>query len=366
MHPIPAGLVTPTVIIDSDVLHSNVERMASGVRERGLNLRPHAKTHKILEIAALQLAAGAVGLTVATIGEAEVFAAGGVADLFIAYPLWIEAAQAERLLRLQQRARVSFGIDSAEAAAQAARSLGHEAARFQVLIEIDCGHHRSGVSPDAALGVADAARGAGLDVVGVFTFPGHGYGPGKAHLAAMDEGVALELAASLLRNAGHEIAVVSGGSTPTALLSESSTVTETRPGVYVFGDAQQLELGKCGLEHIALTVVATVVSRGATAGGAARRIVLDAGSKVLGSDRPMWATGFGRVRENPEARMRELSEHHATVEWLGDAPLPELGQQLRVIPNHVCVCVNLVDDVTLVSRGAVVGRWAVGARGKNS
>ncbi|WP_077488197.1 alanine racemase [Sinomonas mesophila] len=365
MNTVPDDIDTPEIMVDRDVLQRNVTRMAEAVRAKGLALRPHAKTHKIPEIAALQLEAGAVGLTVATIGEAEVFAEHGVADLFIAYPLWVGPRQAERLRALSERARVSVGTDSVEAAAAMGAALGDAAGRIEVLVEVDSGHHRSGVLPGRAAEVARAAAGAGLRVAGVFTFPGQSYAPGMPVEAAGQEQRALAEAAGALAGAGFDVTRVSGGSTPSALLTESGATTEVRPGVYVFGDAQQLELGRCEPEDIALTIAATVVSRHEGEGEVPRRIVIDAGSKVIGGDRPAWATGFGRLADHPEALITALSEHHATVVFPDGADLPALGERVRVIPNHVCVAVNLVDDVAVVSGGEVVGRWRVAARGRN-
>jgi D-serine deaminase-like pyridoxal phosphate-dependent protein len=362
---IPEEIDTPEVMVDRDVLRANIERMAAAVAAKGLALRPHAKTHKIPEIAAMQLAAGAVGLTVATIGEAEVFVEHGVADLFIAYPLWVGPRQAERLRRLGERARIAVGTDSAEAARAMGAALGDAAGALEVLVEIDSGHHRSGVGPARALEVALAAADAGLRIAGVFTFPGHSYAPGMPTEAAAQEQRTLAEAAALLADAGFEATRVSGGSTPSALLTEAGATTEVRPGVYVFGDAQQLELGRCAREDIALTIAATVTSRHEGDDVAPRRIVVDAGSKVIGGDRAAWATGFGRLMDFPEARITALSEHHATIVFPEDAELPDLGERVRVIPNHVCVAVNLVDEVAVVSGGAVVDRWRVAARGRN-
>jgi D-serine deaminase-like pyridoxal phosphate-dependent protein len=357
-------VATPQVVIDRDVLDRNIARMAVSVRGKGLQLRPHAKTHKVLQIADRQLAAGAAGLTVATIGEAEVFADHGLDDLFIAYPLWLTRAQAERLRRLSARARVSVGIDSVEGAETigAAATGGGEIA---VLVEIDSGHHRSGIPPSWVVEVAQAAHRAGLRVEGVFTFPGHSYAPGMPQQAVEQEQAALAEAAELLAAAGYDASRRSGGSTPTATLTGPSVATEVRPGVYVFGDAQQLELERCGWDDIALTVAATVVSRHDTGRGSPRRVVLDSGSKVLGTDRAAWATGHGRVMDHPDARITALSEHHATVVWPEESPLPALGERLRVLPNHVCITMNLVDDVIVVSGEQIVDRWVVAARGKN-
>ncbi|WP_104043575.1 D-TA family PLP-dependent enzyme [Arthrobacter sp. ZGTC412] len=362
---IPAGIDTPQILVDVDVLDRNIQRMARAVQAKGLALRPHAKTHKIPEIAARQLAAGAAGLTVATIGEAEVFAAGGVDNIFIAYPLWLSPRKAERLRRLAATAAISVGVDSAAGAAMLGEGLGDAAAEVAVLVEIDSGHHRSGVLPEAAAKVARAASGAGLRVAGVFTFPGHSYAPGMSIEAVVQEREALKHATEALAEAGFEAQVRSGGSTPTALLTEGSVATEVRPGVYVFGDAQQFELGRCALEDIALTVATTVVSHHNTPPGTPGRFIVDAGSKILGSDRPSWATGYGRLIDHANARITALSEHHATVEWHDGGAPPPIGTRLRVIPNHVCLAINLVDEVAVVKQGQLVDRWSVAARGRN-
>ncbi|MFJ6000560.1 alanine racemase [Arthrobacter sp. NPDC092385] len=365
MRPILTGVATPAVVVDGDVLDRNIAAMARWTREQGIALRPHAKTHKIPEIAHRQLAAGAVGLTVATIGEAEVFTDSGIRDIFIAYPLWVDDRAARRLLALTEHARVAVGVDSAEGARQLGRTLGPAAARVPVRVEVDCGHHRSGALPSEAVGVAQAAGSAGLKVDGIFTFPGHSYGPGAAGPAVADEEAALAAAAASLRTAGFHDLTVSGGSTPSSVLSVGGTLTELRPGVYVFGDAQQWEFGHCRPEDIALTVESTVVSHRRGAAGERDHLIVDAGSKVLGSDRAAWASGFGRLLDHPGARIVALSEHHATVQWPGGEVLPPLGTRLRVVPNHVCLTVNLVDEVQVVRDGVVEECWGVAARGRN-
>ncbi|WP_067436246.1 alanine racemase [Nocardioides jensenii] len=349
---------TPYLEIDAARMRGNIARVAALAASRGVSMRPHVKTHKCVEIARLQATAGSAGITVATIGEAEVFVEAGFDDVFVAYPLWVTEAQAARLRALAERATLSVGLDSAEAAGQLAL-----AGPQRVLVEIDSGHHRSGVPVEEAGSVALAARSAGHTVVGVFTFPGHSYAPDRTTTAAHDEATALATAAASLRGVGIEPSVVSGGSTPSlaASLSADSEITELRPGVYVFGDAQQWELGSCTPDQIALTCVATVVSH---AGG---RVVLDSGSKALGADWSAFATGFGRLLDHPEARIVILSEHHAVVEMTG--PLPALGSRVRVVPNHACNAVNLADTFTVLDADAarVVRRqWAIAARGRNS
>jgi D-serine deaminase-like pyridoxal phosphate-dependent protein len=352
-------VATPCLVVDEAVLRRNVQQMADHAAALGVSLRPHAKTHKSPAIAELQLAAGAVGLTVATLSEALVFAEVGVRDLFIAYPLWIDNTRARVLRRLEELGvGLTLGCDSAESAEQIARH-SSDPSRIRVLIEVDSGQHRSGVAPETAGLLARAVVGAGLDVRGVFTFPGHSYRPRNREIAAREEAVSLVEAAASVRTAGIDVTVVSGGSTPTIEYADAGTATELRPGVYIFGDAQQWELGSCTPDQIALTCLATVVSR------REGHVVLDAGSKALGADRAPWASGYGRLLDHPEARISQLSEHHAVVERPEDR-LPSRGERLRVVPNHVCNAVNLADELVVVDDGVMTNTWLVAARGANT
>ena len=346
---------TPHLVVDAVVLEANVAAMAAFARDRGVALRPHAKTHKSPRIAELQLASGATGLTVATVAEAEVFADAGFDDLFVAYTVWVDAARGSRLRSLTDRVHLTVGVDSVEGA----RALATHVPGAAVLIEVECGHRRSGVAPADAGALAEVAQHAGLDVRGVFTFPGHSYAPGVAPDVAAQESSALRSAATSLSQHGIEPLVVSGGSTPSVAAADTDVLTELRPGVYVFGDAQQWELGTTQPSAIALTCLATVVGH---AGG---RLVLDSGSKALGADRPTWATGWGRLLDHPDARIGLLSEHHAVVDWTHQE-LPPLGSRLRVVPNHVCNAVNLADELVVVRGATVTDVWPVAARGANT
>ena len=336
---------TPRLVVDRPVLERNLQRTATWARERGLDLRPHVKTHKSVGLGRLQLESGALGITVATVGEAEVFAAAGFEDVFVAYPLWLDDERAERLRRLAGTTpRLAVGADSVTSAERVA-ALG-----IDVVVEVDSGHHRTGVAPTDVVPVAEAA---GDGLRGVFSFPGHSYASASARTtAAAEESAALAAARDALRAAGLEAEVVSGGSTPSLAAADHDVLTEVRPGVYLFNDAQQWELGTCSPEDIALTCHATVVSH---AGG---RLVLDSGGKVLGADRAPYATGAGRLLDHPDARIVLLSEHHAVVELPG--PLPPLGSTVRVVPNHVCAAVNLVDTLWVDEQP-----WPVSARGRN-
>lgn len=351
------ALDTPFTVIDRDQLVTNLAAHQARTLERGIASRPHAKTHKIPELAHLQLAHGAVGITLATIGEAEVFVDAGITDIFLAYPLWLTPHKAERLAALATKAHITMGVDSVAGIEQAASTLGSTTIGF--LIEVDSGHHRSGCDPRAVEPLAAILAHHNLRFDGVFTYPGHSYHPDIRDTASMDEVEALTIATDVLESAGYTVSRRSGGSTP-SLHTTQGSLTETRAGVYALGDAQQVELNTMNMEDVALSIVTTVVSsRENTA-------VVDAGSKVMGADRASWATGHGRVLGHPDARIVAMSEHHATIVFPESGPKWEPGDILRVIPNHVCNAVNLVDRITVVSADQAPQEWAVAARGKNS
>jgi D-serine deaminase-like pyridoxal phosphate-dependent protein len=359
---LPAGLATPATLVLADRMERNLAGMAAFASAAGLALRPHAKTHKCVPIARRQLALGARGLCVATVGEAEALTGGpgagqrtGPDDVFIAYPVWADGDVIDRLAKIADHTLVTVGADSPEAVSRLAPLAG----RVRIMIELDCGLRRSGVSPANAVGVAQAVQRAGLELAGVFTFPGHSYAPGAGPGAADDEARTLAKGAEILAAAGFGGLQRSGGSTPSARLAHPDALTELRPGVYVFNDAQQVELGVAAMDEVALMVAATVVSRPAPG-----RLVLNAGSKVLGPDRPAWATGQGRLADWPQARITGLWEHHAVVA-LEDDPGPALGEVVAVVPNHACTAVNLVPELLVLEGDRVADRWPVAARAAN-
>jgi D-serine deaminase-like pyridoxal phosphate-dependent protein len=359
-----AEIETPALIVDLDGLEANIDRMATAMRERGVALRPHAKTHKSIEIARRQLAAGAIGLTVATIGEAEVFADAGVEDLFIAYPVIAQGAKVERLRRLATRCRLSIGVDSLFGAHALAVAFGGMPPP-PVLIEIDAGGRRSGLLPADAGELAKHAMDGGLPVEGVFTHAGHSYASPEIRGKAADEEVAgLAAAADSLRDVGVEPLVVSAGSTPTAVLSARSPVTEERPGTYALGDRMQAALAgdpDDDASSIALGVAATVVSHGARGG-----FLIDAGAKMLGKDVAPFLTGHGAVVGYPDATIERVNDHHGVATVAQGTARPQIGDVVVILPNHVCPVVNLVDELLVVQGGELVGRWRVEARGRNA
>ena len=216
---LPPVAHTPSLIVDLDIVERNAARMAAAVNEHGIALRPHIKTHKSVRLAQIQLAAGADGVTVGTLGEAEAMLAGAIDDLFIAYPLWVSGDKVERLRAVHDRARqLSVGVDSVAGAERLADAVRGSRQRLRVLIEVDPGNGRTGVTPAEVPDLAQAARELGLDVIGAFTHGGHAYrGADAVAAAAADEVGVLMAAGKALQAAGVEPEVLSAGSSPTAL-----------------------------------------------------------------------------------------------------------------------------------------------------
>jgi D-serine deaminase-like pyridoxal phosphate-dependent protein len=355
-------LPTPAVLVDLDVLEKNIARQAGRAREAGVRLRPHAKTHKCPEIARMQLAAGAAGISLAKASEAEVFADAGFDDIFIAYPV-AGLGKAERLLALSDRLRLAAGTDSVEGARQLSGPFQAAGRRLDVLLKIDVGYHRVGVLPENALEVARRiAELPGLTLRGIFTHAGHVYQAetpeAVAHIGQL-EGEILFSCAEALRRSGLSIDEVSVGSTPSARHAmRVAGVTECRPGNYVFHDGSQAALGTCDPEDCAMTILATVVSVPAR-----DRVCLDAGSKTLSQDtlRPR-ANGHGLIL-GTSSRLQSLSEEHgvARVEK-GDSF--RVGDRVRILPNHACVVSNLHDRLYGVRAGRVETDFRIAARGK--
>jgi D-serine deaminase-like pyridoxal phosphate-dependent protein len=308
----------------------------------------------------MQLDAGAAGLTVGTLGEAEVFARAGLGDLFVAYPVWAEGPKAGRLRDLHDAAVLRVGVDSTAGVERLAAATSGARRPLKVLVELDSGGHRTGVPTAAdAVQVAIAASHAGLDVEGVFTHGGHSYRPGAAGGAALDESTTLAAAADALETAGFEVRTISAGSTPTRMLAAQGRVTEIRAGTYVLGDRQQWALGAIDADGIAAAVAATVVST------AAERVVLDAGAKALTKDLPAFLEGYGLLPQWPGAVIERVNDYHGVVALPGATERPALGEVVAVVPNHICPVVNLVSSFVAVQPGGRVEHWAVDARGRS-
>jgi D-serine deaminase-like pyridoxal phosphate-dependent protein len=378
-------LPTPALLVDRDRLARNIVRMQAKATENGVRLRPHAKTHRSVAVAKMQIDAGAVGLTVAKTSEAEIFVDAGVQDVRIAYVVYGEDKW-RRIARLSERARVSFLIDTAESARAASKFFAEEGVEIDVLLEVDTGHHRCGVDPARADAI-DLARLLhdlpGLRLVGILTHGGHGYhGPLDGESAAdallrtsnQERDVMLSLAARLrdegIARSDFEISI---GSTPTISVFENRHVhdmriTEIRPGNYVFHDAIQVGLGSCAWNDCALTVLSTVVSRHRDLDGS-DRVYLDAGKKIFTTDTGYATNGFGTILYNaaamtvlPHSKVTALSEEHGWVSVPGGSIL-DVGARVRVVPNHACVVASMFDTIHVVSGEHVVGDLSVDARG---
>ncbi len=358
---------TPSLLIDSAKMERNLQEMAAIAADAGVALRPHVKTHKSPSLALRQLELGARGVTVAKIGEAEVMADAGIRDIRIAYPI-VGESKLSRLTRLMQMADVSISLDSVEAARGLSDLGGHIDRHIPVLLKINTGLDRVGVMPDEALEMAKAIDSLpGVHLVGILTHEGHALKePSRegARQCAIQAGHTMAETAGRLREAGLGIAEVSVGSTPTARdIAYVPGVTEIRPGTYIFNDYNEVTLGVATEETCALTILATVVSIPSN-----DRAVLDAGSKTLTSDLlspPSSRKGYGYVKGYPEITIARLTEEHGILSLQDARSRLEIGQQVEIIPNHICPVVNLADAMYLMKDGVCEGQVEVLARGKN-
>jgi D-serine deaminase-like pyridoxal phosphate-dependent protein len=341
-------LETPVAVVDLDKVAANIARLQHYLDEHGIANRPHIKTHKIPELAHMQLNAGARGVTCQKIGEAEVMAQAGIRDILITYNI-IGEAKLERLMRLARRAEVSVTADSdftVRGLAAAARRAGVE---LPVLVEFDTGGRRCGVqSPAAAAELAQIiARSSGLRFGGLMAFP-------------CNENTTpfIRETKVLLKEQGIAVNCVSGGGSPRMWQAHTYTgVTEYRAGTYIYGDRKLVDSGAMSVADCALTVITTVVSR-----PTAERGILDGGSKTFSSDL-LGLEGHGLILEYPAARIYGQSEEHGHVDFSACERKPELGERLTVIPNHCCVVSNLFNQIVGVRHHRVEVIWPVAARG---
>jgi D-serine deaminase-like pyridoxal phosphate-dependent protein len=357
---------TPALIVDWSRVRANVSRMASLARQRNITLRPHIKTHKLVALAQLQVDEGAVGITVAKLGEAEVMADHGLTDILVAYPI-VGGTKISRLLDLAQRVRISVAVDSIEAGAALSRAATERAIRLPTLVEIDTGLRRCGVLPgEPAVGLARAlSELAGLNLVGILTHEGHAYTagvPGGLRTATLNAAEAMAATAEQFESAGLPVEIVSMGSSGTAFAGMGQPhVTEFRPGTYVYNDRTQVALGAAHNDDCAATVLVTVVGRTSAA-----EVLIDAGSKLLTSDRMIVAhppPTYGEVVGHPDWQVVRQSEEHGILDGPGINELA-IGDRLSIIPNHICPVVNLVDRVVVVDGAECNAMW-VDARGKS-
>jgi D-serine deaminase-like pyridoxal phosphate-dependent protein len=362
------SLRTPAVLIDRARAFRNLDRMQAEANARGVRLRPHTKTHKSPRVAQWQIERGAIGICCAKLGEAEVFAEAGVADIRLPYPL--NPSNADRVIALLDRTHLSFVVDHPAVAKQWSDRMIHAGKHVDVLVKVDVGFHRCGIDPAAAEAVAMIANVSampGLTLKGLLSHAGHAYhAHSEDELKTMAEAEARTMneLAERCRRAGVTIEEISAGATPPARFSiQQKGFTEYRPGNYVYFDRTQVALGAATLDDCALVVLAMVVSK-----PSADRVILDSGSKTLTNDAARGFTaapGFGHIVGHPNLLIERLSEEHATVRVVDGETTLEPGDRVRIIPNHSCVVSNLVDQAWLLSSN-VAEPLTIAARGRST
>ncbi len=345
---------TPCAVIDMDVVERNITRVQWLMNQAGVANRPHIKTHKSPELAQLQVAVGAKGITCQKLGEAEVFADAGFDDILISYNVF-GAEKEARMAALMRRSPVDLTvaadnpvtIDGLDRAGQlAGRPVG-------VVIECDTGRKRAGVETvaEAVQLAVEAAHRPGLQFRGLMFYPPEdGW---KASQRFLDQTLAG------LKAKGLPVDIISTGGSPNIPhAGKLKGQTEHRPGTYIFNDRMQVKAGVAALEDCALTIHATVVSRAGVDRG-----ILDAGSKTLTSDAG-GLDGHGYILEHPEARIAKFAEEHGFLDLAACNDRPQVGDVVRIVPNHVCVVVNMMDRLVAVRDEEIVGEIAVAARGR--
>jgi D-serine deaminase-like pyridoxal phosphate-dependent protein len=365
-----ADLPTPAVVVDLDILDSNLRSWQTAITSTGARFRPHVKTHKTVEIGARQIALGASGIASAKVSEAEVFATAGISDIVIAYPV-LGADKVERIARMAAGgATVAVNVDSELGAEGLSSAAVRHGARIGVQLEVDTGYNRVGLRPEETDRLGALARFVlslpGLQLEGVTTHRGVGF-EGAATMtpaeAGLAEGALLVDVAERLRAHGIPIREVTAGGTITGrAVATVPGVTEVRAGTYVFNDLMQLGYGSATPDDLALSILCTVVSHHGD------RATIDGGSKTFAGDYRIegptpGASGFARAVDRP-VFVDRLSEEHGMITT--GAHSVALGEKIAWIPSHVCPCVNLADEIYGVRDGFVEVVWDVAARGRRT
>ena len=364
-------LPTPQVLVDRPRALRNVDRAQQLANAARVRLRPHAKTHKSPVAARWQLERGAVGVCCAKPGEAEVFAAAGITDIRLPYP--VNPAAAPRILALIEHASISLIVDHLAVARGWSEAMQRAGRELDVLVKVDVGFHRCGIDPasDSTAFVREVTGLPGLRLRGLLSHAGHSYlatSESQLRAIARQEAEILLKLRDCCAASGVQIEEISVGATPLLrFIGEQGGVTEVRAGNYIYYDRTQVALGSAALHDCALTVLAMVVSK-----PAADRIILDCGSKTLTNDQARGfaaVPGYGAVLTadgqeiDDTLTIERLSEEHATVRVAGTTRL-EPGDYVRVLPNHSCVVSNLVDTVVLTDGDRVIDRLPIAARGR--
>ncbi len=345
-------LDTPAVTILLDRLQANIGQAQTMIAAQGIGNRPHIKTHKIPEIARMQIAAGAVGITCQKLGEVEVFIDAGVTDDILLTFNIVGEGKTDRLMELAERVERLAVVCDNEVVLRGLSEAGVRHDRdVPVLIECDTGFGRNGVqTPQAARELAQMATNLPrVRFEGLMTFPNK----------VPDTAVIVSEALRLLATDGISVPVVSGGGTPALrTLSEFPMMTEHRAGTYVYNDVMMVSVGAASWDDCAMHVRATVVSMPTP-----DRAIIDAGSKVLTREQ-YFVTDFGRLVEYPDAVVANVSEEHGMIDLSRSEAKPKIGEVVSVVPNHCCVVSKLLDEVYGVRDGVVETVWPVAARGK--
>jgi D-serine deaminase-like pyridoxal phosphate-dependent protein len=358
-------LNTPALLVDVDRLERNIATMAKTFAGTGVALRPHVKTSKCWAVARRQLEAGAAGFTCSTMVEAAWLHKQGVRDLLWAH-IPIGPRKVEFTVDIARMGGMTVALDSVEAARPLAEAANAAGVKVPFVLEVNTGHARLGVDPERAVATAgEIAALRGLELRGVLTHEGHVAGePDRVALerAGGAAGLLLVQTAEALRAAGHDIRIVSVGSTPGATSAPFVPgITEARPGTYVYYDANQMRLGSCTLDDCALTVLSRVASVQRDG-----RAIIDAGVKAMSSDTIAVAGSVGLVTDLsgallPGVTFQEANEEHGFLADTGQSRL-KVGDLVRIVPNHACGTTNMWSHATAVQGSEVVNEWPITAR----
>src|SRR5438552_18478995 len=344
---------TPCAVIDMDKVERNIARIQAACDAAGVANRPHIKTHKSPMIATMQIEAGAKGITCQKLGEAEVMAEAGIDDILISYNLIGEEKMA-RLGALQAKASMTVACDNSVVVAGLPQAAAASGRPLSVVVECDTGRKRAGVeTPAEAIALAREIAGSkGLKFSVFMLYPTEtGWAEAQKFFDEALAGV---------RALGLDVTMVSTGGTPNMVnVGKLKGATEHRPGTYIYNDRMQVAAGVAGWDDCALNIYSTVVSR-----AGADRGILGAGVKTLTSDTGGGLEGHGLILEHPEAKIARFAEEHGFLDLSRSNTRPQVGDVIRVIPNHVCVVVNMVDEVVLVRGEEIVGTLQVAARGR--
>lgn len=364
-------LKTPCLVLDIERVRRNAQRISRIAEAHGVNLRPHIKTHKCIEIARIQTAGQSGAITASTLAEARAFAKHGFDDITYAVP--VEPGKFGEAIEIAKSGvKLNLITDSTDIPPRLNNSLKESGTRMNVFLEVDCGDHRCGVEPDSEEAfaiprlIADASN---LSFAGILTHAGHSYNAASeeeiAAIARHERDSMMQLA-TRLRSSGIEVPTVSIGSTPTITrIDNLKGVDEIRPGNYILFDATQTALGSCHFEDCALTVLAAVIhiDRGR------KKIALDAGAIALSKDRGAVERdsncGYGRVLnlagEETGLRLESLSQEHGVFHAQDDAILKRLrvGTRLRILANHSCLTAAQHSYYNVLENGRIIDKWKI-------